>query len=400
MAAEGAAYGGLQGFGEGEGGLEQRLQSAKTGAETGAILAPVVGGGVSAVVGAGKAAGRAISEAGYGRKAPITDAAGNVILGSDNQPVTATSGVARVAGQQIADTAQDSAAVRNALSQPTEIVPGSQPTTFQATGDMGLGQKELELRNTPGAGNTPGPSQKFMARANDQNAARVGAVAGSAPADASSADLVNGLTEQQKALQAQQEAAAAQRAQGTLQNVGGATDSTPTQAGGDLRGAIDQARAPAVQQADQAVQAGQQSAQGSLDALGGRPAGDAATAQQTYGQTFRAPLVSGDQSAAANVSRLDRAIDPDGKLNVDMTPIRAAAADVTGKMPQNAAPLAGDEKAIFDTAQNLPDVQPYRELSALNTRVTSAMRTARSDPKADPGPMGACCSSKAVLRTP
>ncbi|WP_158742786.1 hypothetical protein [Acidisphaera sp. L21] len=49
-------------------------------------------------------------------------------------------------------------------------------------------------------------------------------------------------------------------------------------------------------------------------------------------------------------------------------------------MPQNAAPPAGEEAAIFGTMAHLPDAQSFRELGALNSRVTTAMRAARSDP--------------------
>src|ERR1700712_1342565 len=49
-------------------------------------------------------------------------------------------------------------------------------------------------------------------------------------------------------------------------------------------------------------------------------------------------------------------------------------------MPANAAPLSGEEAAIFGTMEHLPDAQSFRELGALNNRVTTAMRAARSDP--------------------
>ncbi len=356
-AAIGAGYGGLQGFGDGEGGFDSRLQSAELGAATGAVLGPVVEGAGN-LAGKGYAAVRnAISEAGYGTKAPILDAAGKSIIRTDGQPVAATPGVARVAGQQIADTTTDVPAAQAALAnQPAPLLPGDQPTMFQVTGDYGQGQKELELRNKPGVGNTPGSSGAFLKRAADQNAVRVSAVTGSVPDTASSADLVNGLDAQRTTLAAQQDAAAATARGGTLQGVGGATDSAPTQAGSDLRGAIDQARAPALQVADAAVQRGQAQAAGSLDAIGGVPAGDAATAQQSYGQAFRAPLVAGDAAAKANVTRLANAIDPDSNLATDMTPIRAKANEIVQGISPNAAPPTGEEAAILQTAQNLPDV--------------------------------------------
>ena len=72
-------------------------------------------------------------------------------------------------------------------------------------------------------------------------------------------------------------------------------------AGAALRGAVDQARAPAIQAADQAVQVGQQQASAAADALGGVPTGDTGTDLQRLGQALRAPLSAGDQAAKANV---------------------------------------------------------------------------------------------------
>ena len=77
VAAEGAGYGGVQGFNDGEGDLSSHLESAAIGAGTGAVLAPVVAG-TARLVGKGiTAAGRALSESGFGAKAPVLDAAGN-----------------------------------------------------------------------------------------------------------------------------------------------------------------------------------------------------------------------------------------------------------------------------------------------------------------------------------
>ena len=73
-------------------------------------------------------------------------------------------------------------------------------------------------------------------------------------------------------------------------------------------------------------------------------------------------------------------VDPDGTLAVNMQPARQIAQTIKAQMPQNAAPLAGEEAAIFGTMEHLPDAQSFRELGALNSRVTTAMRAARTDP--------------------
>ena len=169
---------------------------------------------------------------------------------------------------------------------------------------------------------------------------------------------------------------------GVNPGIGGAADSTPVQAGADLRGSIDQARAPVIQQADAAVQQGQEQAGQATGALGGvLPEGASpATAAQHYGQQFRTALDSNAQDSKTSVNQLYAAIDPDGTLAVNMQPAREAARSILSDMPQNAAPLAGEEAAIFGTMAHLPDAQSFRELGALNNRVTTAMRAARSDP--------------------
>ena len=376
--ATGAAYGAAQGAGDTDGGLAARAKGALQGAEVGAIAGPIIEG-------AGNLVGRGISAAGealgLGGKAPILDVDGRPILGTDQQPVVATPAVARAAGQQIAGAASDLPAVQASLTQPSELVPGSMPTTFQATGDTGLGQKELQLRNTPSAPGAPGPAVAFLDRANQQNAARVGAIANTAPADASSADLVNGLDAQRQTLAAQWQAAADQAKQGTLQGVGGASDSTPSQAGADLRGAVDQARAPYIQEADQALQVGQQQAAAATEALGGAPAGEAGTAAQQLGQALRAPLAAGDQAAKANVTRLADAIDPDGNLGVDMTPIRDQANTILKGIGPNAAQPTGAEASILNIASQLPNVQSFRDLADLRQQITDTIRGARPNPE-------------------
>ena len=43
-------------------------------------------------------------------------------------------------------------------------------------------------------------------------------------------------------------------------------------------------------------------------------------------------------------------------------------------MPKTAKPMSGEEAAIFDTASNLPSVTPFSEITALRSRISSAMR--------------------------
>lgn len=93
------------------------------------------------------------------------------------------SGQEALAGSQIANSASDVHAVRQSLENgPQEIVSGSKPTTFQQTGDMGLGQLERQVRT-----NNP---EDFIQRASEQNAARTNAIGGVQP-NGSAADVAS-----------------------------------------------------------------------------------------------------------------------------------------------------------------------------------------------------------------
>jgi hypothetical protein len=207
-----------------------------------------------------------------------------------------------------------------------QIVPGSQPTTYQLTGDQGLGQLERSVGGGSG-GNNPA----FIARTGEQNAARVEQLAGQAPASSSPQEVAGFFRQQLANLDEQQAAEDAAQRQG-------------------VRDAV--------------------------SPLGGTPlvGPDAAgTGLQQQGDALRSDLLSSQGSAKAAMGSLWKAVDPDGTLRVDMTPIRQAASNIAKAMPQNAAPMEGTEAAIFGTAQMLPKVQPFAELGALRSRLTDAM---------------------------
>ncbi len=295
----------------------------------------------------------------------------------DTTPVTP--GVADAAGRQIAAAASDPAAVQAATALPPEapLVPGSQPTTFQQTGDTGLGQLERGLRQIPG------PKEAFIDRDNANNAARVNAIAGTAPSASATSDLVDSLAAQRDALA--ERAAQAQQAaqQGTLQDVGGTSPNTPTQAGNALRQAVDDARAPVVAQADQAVQQGQGQLSGALDKLGGVPSGDAGSALQQYGAGFRNTLATQRAVQAGQAGSLFDAL-ADKNLALPVSPIQQAQARILGDMGSTAKPPAGEEAAIYDTVAKMPATSSFKDVGDLNTRIGNALRAERSSPTGDP----------------
>jgi hypothetical protein len=54
--------------------------------------------------------------------------------------------------------------------------------------------------------------------------------------------------------------------------------------------------------------------------------------------------------------------------------VSSAAGQISQSIPRTARPMSGEEAAIFDTAQNLPAITPFNEMTALRSRISTAMR--------------------------
>ncbi|MEP9355033.1 hypothetical protein ABLE93_15705 [Xanthobacter sp. KR7-65] len=236
----------------------------------------------------------------------------------------------RVAGERLQQWATDPAAVRDTLDAaaaskqvglPTEpgavarnLVAGSEPTTFQLTGDMGLGALER-------ASAAQNPAE-FMTRRADQNTARVGALEAIQPKGA------------------------------------------PEQVVGVLR----QNLAALDQQTGQALEAATATARQATGRLGGEGAPEA------YGGAIRQSIMDARGVAKERERALWQAVDPAGDLNLPATGVRDTARTIVKGLEKSAAPLAGEERATIVTALRYPDVVPFREMTALRSRVSDAMR--------------------------
>jgi len=236
----------------------------------------------------------------------------------------------RVAGERLQQWATDPAAVRDTLDAaaaskqvglPTEpgavarkLVAGSEPTTFQLTGDMGLGALER-------ASAAQNPAE-FMTRRADQNTARVGALEAIQPKGA------------------------------------------PEQVVGVLR----QNLAALDQQTGQALEAATATARQATGRLGGEGAPEA------YGGAIRQSIMDARGVAKERERALWQAVDPNGDLNLPATGVRDTARTIVKGLEKSAAPLAGEERATIVTALKYPDVVPFREMTALRSRVSDAMR--------------------------
>jgi hypothetical protein len=148
-------------------------------------------------------------------------------------PMTET-GREALAARMLESRAENPTAVRDALANaPQEIVPGSKPTTFQLTGDMGLGALEREQQ-------TKYPAD-FMQRRADQNTARIDALTAIQPTG-SPVEVAKTLRASLQDIDAITHGAverAAQEAQRAVQGLGG--EGSPEQYGAALRGVLQDA---------------------------------------------------------------------------------------------------------------------------------------------------------------
>ena len=230
------------------------------------------------------------------------------------------------AGQILEESATNPEAVRKSLEVPEEIVPGSTPTTFQATGDMGLGQLERASR-------TANPAE-FNTRRAEQNQARLAALE-------------------------------------DVQRTG-----SPEAVADHLRSVM---RSDIAQLEQDALNARNRAWQQS-HALGGEhdPA--------TYGNILRHELRQAEDEARALEGALWQRVDPDGSWIVSPREVTGAARAVYGELgPAARAGLTEAERRIVDVIDpriltpgaeggGYGAMTPFRELTDLRSLVSTEMR--------------------------
>jgi hypothetical protein len=221
-----------------------------------------------------------------------------------------------LAGGTLASRAENVGDVKAALDNaPREIVPGSRPTTFQVTGDMGLGALEREQQ-------TKHP-QAFMQRRAEQNEARVEALRGVQP-EGNPAEVANAVRR-------------------SLQDIDAMT-----------AGAVDRAT---------------QRAQGANQELGGHGS------PEGYGATLRGAAQDAENAARERERTLWSAVDADGTLTVTAEPVRSALQRVYGNMTRaGESGLTGAERTLQDVIGGYGRVVPFRELADLRSRLSTDMR--------------------------
>jgi len=270
-----------------------------------APLAAVLGGLGGGVLGAGLAAAPTLGRAAW-------DAAGDFIA-----PMT-EAGRQRLAGNRLMEGANDPSAVRQVLDNGADaLVTGSEPTTFQATGDLGLGSLERGA-----AARRP---DLFAQRRADQNAARISAL-------------------------------------GNIQEKG--APEAVTRAVRDHLARIDS-------ETQTAIDAATQAAQGRAAAIG------TGASPEASGTAMRQALEGARSVAKEKERALWSAVDPDGTLALRAGSTKAASRSIIEELPRSAKPMGGEEEAVHAVLRQYDDVVPFGELTALQSRVKAEMRAER-----------------------
>lgn len=219
------------------------------------------------------------------------------------------------AGRRLLDASSNPYALRESLdNMPPELVPGSKPTTFQQTGDLGLGGLERAEANKAPA--------EFNQRRADQNAARLDALGRIAP---------EGAPEQ-------------------------------------LPAALRQARDALDAQGQAAVDAATVRAAEANRAMGGE------VMPEVAGAELRSKALAAERSAREGERALWSGVDPDGALALPATSTARTAKDIVEGLPKSARPMDGEEATIFRVAQDYAGDVPLREAQALRSRTSAAMR--------------------------
>lgn len=225
----------------------------------------------------------------------------------------------RLAGQTLRDAASNPEDVVKAIdSQPRNLVAGSEPTTFQLTGDPGLGTLERAV-----AAKNP---ETFQQIRGEQNAARLDALSdiqSTGHPEAVSTYFRNQLDDLDKSTQALHEAAETQ-------------------------------------------------ARNATSGLGG---GDAAT----LGEQARAAIQNQLDDVRTQERSLWKAVDPEGNLVTVASPIKQAATRIYQDLgPEGELGLVPIEKNIAGVIEGYGQTLPFQRLINLRNAISQAMRDVRS----------------------
>jgi hypothetical protein len=249
-------------------------------------------------------------------------------MGASGAPLQASPNQLDMARDRLASAAGTTpSAAAAAIPAPSEArtVPGTTPTLAQATGNRGLASLEGQLRG-PSNSSSAAPFDAVDAR---NASARVAAVS----------------------------------------DVGGSQDHAAA-AGRYVQRRLQQSEAETRARLDHAAQA-----------IGGnRVGGTDETARQQYGAELRQRAKTIDDAGNGQVSRLFRAIDPDGTARLLVTPLRDEGKALRAEMiPGSGAKFTEREEHWISTAERMPRMVSYASLQQTRRGIGEAIREARVD---------------------
>lgn len=288
----------------------------------------LLGGGAGALgqesaLAAGRAIAQPFGAAGIGPKINFQGEGGQVVRATQTQANQAAQQLQQAAessgpggGQRFQEALDRSGTPGPWGNTPEQIVPGSQPTTAQIAPLAGIAKLEDTVRARDGA--------PFLARGEQQNEARVGAIQGMQPV------------------------------------------ADPAAVGQFFR----QRMADIDQLGEQATAMGQSAVQKGTQALGGTGT------PEGYGQEMRGGVTAALQPVQQARRALWGAVDPDGTLAVDASPVRDAYNQLTRQLTTSDALTAGEVAAIKHAGEigKINGAVPFTELQTLRSNVLSTTR--------------------------
>lgn len=280
---------------------------------------------LGAIGGAGAALGQEMAPDGYGAAGSLaggimSGGLGAVALGGGRAALApfTSGGRERLAGQRLVDGASDPARLREAVAGiPDNLVPGSQSTTFQRTGDLGLGVMEKDAANRS--------PEAFAARRASQNQARV------------------------EALRGVESQGAPERVAAVVRQRLDDLDAETERLMGDAMG----------------------QARGSVSAMG------APTTPEVAGGSMRQSIEAARAKAKAQERTLWQAVDPDGTMTIGLGGTRESTRGVVAELSPMAQPMTDAERQIYGAIQGAGETIPLRAMRDLQSNLKTAMRAER-----------------------
>ena len=246
------------------------------------------------------------------------------------------------AARQMLGRSEDPAALPYIAERAAEappLVPGSNPTTFQATGDLGLGglERSLSVTRRPTSawedGNklrTPDPETRFAHSREMQNSARLAELDKLQKALPENADPTATASYVQKRVQ-------------------------------ELEQTFGERVTAARNQLDDAFKAGQLN-------------------EAEYGVALREAPIRLRTELEKTEDALWAAVDPDRVAPFNPTNLKDGVLTIEAGIPRTAKAAEGEERALFDVFKGLDETTTFGDITALRSRLTDELREATNTP--------------------